>query len=179
MTIRARRATPPLVLGRKAIRAGTALVAIGAVLLSGAVPPAAAHTATRSRHLAREVCEDMVRDSVVAAAREPLSQPQQGSWTGTRYSCRYTFATGSLAVEVAVYRKPSAAKHAFTAAQRTTTERSRLYGVGQQAFQEQTTRRLVARKDNFLLTVDPTRLGALLDHDTIAWSATRAIFACW
>jgi hypothetical protein len=121
----------------------------------------------------------MVRDSVVAAAREPLSQPQAGTWTGTRYSCNYTFATGRLIVQVVVYRKPDAAKHAFIAARRKATERSQLYGVGQQAFQERTTRRLVARKDNFVLEVDPTELGAYLDHDTIAWSATRAVFDCW
>lgn len=138
----------------------------------------AAVPSSTSRDLAAEVCEDMVRDSAVAAAGEPLTVPQTGTWKGRRYTCTYRFADGSLRVRVNVARNVAAAKASFVEARRSSPGRTTLYGIGEQGFQARDGV-IVARKDNFVLTVDPTALPARLNQDSIAWSTTRAVFDCW
>ena len=138
----------------------------------------AAVLATPSKDLAAEVCEDMVRDSLIAAAGEALASPQRGSWAGHRYTCMYTFGDGTLRVRVDVMRSRSAAKARFLATRKEARLPSTLYGIGQQAFKSGDGA-VVARKDNFLLEVDPSRLPDRLNRDSLVWSTTRAIFDCW
>ena len=155
-----------------------------AVAVVAAVVPALSAAAevtkpkAEARELAGEVCEGMVGDAAVAAAGQQLLAPQQGAWSGSRYTCTYGFDGGSLALTVDVFPTVKAAKQGFSQVRDATTERTRLYGVGQQAFQADDLK-LVSRKDNFVLTVDPTALPTRLDRDAITWASTRAVFDCW
>jgi hypothetical protein len=131
-----------------------------------------------ARELAAEVCEDMVGDAAVGIAGEELLAPQQGTWTGWRYSCPYQFADGVLLVTVDVAKSVSEAKRTFKDVRRREVDPTRLFGIGQQAFQAEDLT-LVTRKDNFVLTVDPTALPSRIDRDAMAFATTRAVFDCW
>jgi hypothetical protein len=165
---------------RRARAAVCGLVVVLATLTAFAAPAASEVTklGSKARELAAEVCEDMVGDAAVSAAGEALLAPQQGTWTGSRYSCTYGFDGGSLALRVDVFKSVAAAKQAFAKVRDATTARTRLYGIGQQGFQAKDLV-LVSRKDNFVLTVDPTALPARMNRDAITWASTRAVFDCW
>ena len=159
-----------------------ALILVSAVALvcSFGAPAGAKVTkpGEKAQELAAEVCEDMVRDAAVSAAGTGLLTPQQGAWEGRRYSCPYQFDGGTLAVRVDVFKSVAAAKRGFEKVRKHTAVDTRLFGIGQQAFQAEDLT-LVSRKDNFLLTVDPTGLPDRLDRDAITWATTRAVFDCW
>jgi hypothetical protein len=156
-------------------------VVVVLVTLAGFAVPAASEVTkpgSKARELAAEVCEDMVGDAAVSAAGETLLAPQEGTWSGSRYTCTYGFDGGSLALHVDVFKSAAAAKQRFAKARDATTGRTQLYGIGQQGFQAKDLV-LVSRKDNFVLTVDPTALPARLNRDAITWASTRAVFDCW
>jgi len=164
---------------RRAAAAFAVLLAIAAGA-THAVPAAAEITKPNAtaRVLAAEVCEDMVGDAAIDAAGEELVTPQAGVWDGWRYTCPYQFDGGTLAVNVDVFKSVAAAKKGFTKVRDQTSGRTRLYGIGQQAFQGSDLT-LVSRKDNFVLTVDPTALPDRFNRDGIVWATTLAVFDCW
>jgi hypothetical protein len=151
---------------------GTVGVAAGPAAAKVTKPNAAA------RELAAEVCEEMVSDAAVGIAGEELLAPQQGTWTGWRFSCPYRFADGTLLVTVDVFRSVASAKRGFEKVRDRETDPTRLFGIGKQAFQAEDFT-LVSRKDNFVLTVDPTALPDRIDRDAMAFATTRAVFDCW
>jgi hypothetical protein len=158
---------------------GTVVLALGVVAV--AAGPAGAKVTrpnATARALAAEVCEDMVGDAAVGIAGEELLAPQQGTWTGWRYSCPYQFADGVLLVTVDVAKSVPEAKRTFKDARSREVDPTRLFGIGQQAFQAEDFT-LVTRKDNFVLTVDPTALSPRIDRDAMAFATTRAVFDCW
>jgi hypothetical protein len=164
---------------RAAGAAFTVVLAIAAVA-APAVPVGAEVTKPNAaaRELAAEVCEEMVGDAAIDAAGEALVTPQQGVWSGWRYTCPYQFDGGTLAVNVDVFKSVAAAKQGFAKVRGTARGRTRLYGVGQQAFQAGDLT-LVSRKDNFVLTVDPTALPDRFNRDGMVWATTLAVFDCW
>ena len=155
-----------------------ALVTVTTGMFAAARQSDAAVLATASKDLAAEVCEDMVRDSLIAAAGESLASPQRGTWAGHRYTCTYGFGDGTLQVRVDVMKSRAGARARFLATRNDARLPSTLYGIGQEAFKAGDGA-VVARKDNFLLEVDPSRLPDRLNRDSLAWSTTRAIFDCW
>jgi hypothetical protein len=164
----------------RALAAAVAVLLAVAAAVTSARPAAAkvAKPTAAARELAAEVCEEMVSDAAVHAAREQLVAPQQGAWSGSRYTCPYQFDGGTLAVDVDVFRSVDAAKKGFSTARDRMEDRTRLYGIGQQAFQAGDLT-LVSRKDNFVLTIDPTALPARFNRDGIVWATTLAVFDCW
>ena len=153
-------------------------VALFAAIATTSTSAVASAPTPASRQLAAEVCEDMVRDSAVAAAGEELVAPQQGSWSGRTYTCTYDFADGRLAVRVDMRRSTADARTKFAALRRSAASAKTLYGIGQQGF----IRRdgvLVTRKDEFILTVDSRALPDGMPSAAVTWSTTRAIFDCW
>jgi hypothetical protein len=165
---------------RRAVTTAFAVLLANAAVGAIAAPVGAKVTkpGAEARELAAEVCEDMVGDAAIDAAGEELVTPQQGVWTGWRYSCAYAFPDGTLAVNVDVFKSVAAAKQGFAKVRDKTEDRTRLYGIGQQAFQADDLK-LVSRKDNFVLTVDPTALPARFNRDGIVWATTLAVFGCW
>jgi hypothetical protein len=165
---------------RRLVQASVLAVLVVVGLLVAA--PAGARSSVDSlqdRVVAQEVCENMVRDAAVAAARQQLVGEQTGRWRGTRYTCRYDFGTGGvLLARVRVYQDDAGSEDAFAARQDAAKHSKKLYGLGSGAFRlEQTL--LVARKDNFVLTVDGRRLAEAVSPDSVVFSATRAVFDCW
>ena len=130
--------------------------------------------------VAAEACEPMVRDAVVAAVGAPLAAPPASAWHGRRYSCRYDVGDGSLVLYVDVQRDVAAAKAAFAAGARRAADRpERLNGLGQEAFQSSVDGQFVARKDRFLLRIDPSALPARLVRGDVAFAAAVAVMSCW
>src|SRR5262249_44108366 len=127
-----------------------------------------------SRVLAAMVCENEVRSVVESAIRGPLTTPQQGTWRdATHYVCTYPVGTGDFTMTVQVAKSGSGAKKLYERARTRAPKPQRLNGLGQAAYQDRTGV-LVARKDRFLLTADPTTLPALpagLNKGDVAFAA--------
>jgi hypothetical protein len=160
--------------------------AVAITMLVGSAAAAASAAAEEHSHrgqdrvLAAEVCEPMARESVVAAARQSLASKQQGQWQGSRYTCRYDLGdSGVLLARVRVYDDEAAAVHAFAVRRARVKRPSTLYGIGTGAFQVDRGTLLVAKKDNFVLTVDGRALASTVGPDGVVFSATRAVFDCW
>ncbi len=120
----------------------------------------------------------MVRTSVETAVGAPLAAPQEGTWTGHRYTCRYDIGDGTLVFSVDVQPNTARAKSTFASARHAALEPQRLNGLGDQAFQARNGI-FVGRKDRFVLRVDPSGLPGRLDRGTVAYAAARAVFNCW
>jgi hypothetical protein len=160
------------------------LLAVALLLVVGTVAaaPAGAASSVESVHdrvVAAEVCEPMVADVAVAAAGRTLTSEPKGRWTGTRYTCRYDFGPGGvLLARVRVYDDAEGSKEAFASRRRKAERPTTLYGLGSGAFKVGG-KVLVARKDNFVLTVDGRKLAAAVGPNGVVFSATRAVFDCW
>ena len=157
------------------------LVVAASVMLTGAAAGATSSVErVHDRARAAEVCEPMVRDSAVAAAKQSLVSRPKGRWQGARYTCRFDFGSaGALLARVRVYPDVADSTDAFTSRRRAARDPSKLYGIGGDAFEVGDGTLLVARKDNFVLTVDGRGLASSVDPDGVVFSATRAVFDCW
>jgi hypothetical protein len=167
----------------RSVRVVAAVFAVAITMLVGSIGVATADEHShrvQDRVLAAEVCEPMVRDAVVAAAQQSLVRTQKGRWQGSRYTCRYDLGEfGVLLARVRVYDDEAAAVHAFAVRRSRTTRPSTLYGIGTGAFEARDGSLLVAKKDNFVLTVDGRALSSTVRPDGVVFSATRAVFDCW
>ena len=101
----------------------------------------------------------------------------QGGALGGR-AVPYQFEGGTLLITVDVFESVAAAKQGFKEVRRREADPTRLFGIGRQAYQAENFT-LVSRKDNFVLTVDPTALPERMDRDAMAFATTRAVFDCW
>lgn len=162
--------------------AATGLV-LAAGSLFGTGSPASASPATPRTpdpHVATEVCEDMVRLEVEATINRPLAAPQTGKWVtpDKRYVCTYDVGGGTLVLRVDVQRNAKGARDAFRRARSRAGPSEQLHGIGELAFQAGDGT-LFARKDQFLLRVDPSDLPDGLSKRDVALSAAVAVMACW
>ena len=144
-----------------------------------AAPAGATVRTSDAQELATEACEEMVSTAVEAVIGHPLTTPPQGTWVRRDlYRCTYDVDGGTLVLRVDVAKNDAKAQAAFQAAQRKAPGRQRFNGLGQAAFQA-TDGTIVARKDRFLLTVDPSGLPTGLNRGDVAFAATVAVLACW
>lgn len=120
----------------------------------------------------------MVRASVAAATQLSVPDPQPGVWTGTTYSCTYVVGAGSLVLRVEVVADRPAAKAAYRAVRQASAVEQTFNGLGQAAFQS-TDGTIVARKDRFLLTSDPSLLPADQSKKDVSFAAVSAVLSCW
>jgi hypothetical protein len=153
---------------------------IGSLVASISLPaPAGASVeARKSRKLATEVCEDMVKDSIEAAIEGKLSAPQQGGWQGNIYVCTYKVGDGSIVLSVQVLPTTSGAKALYRSTIKASKVDQKFNGLGQESFQAKNAT-LVARKDRFVLTADPSLLPPRLNKRDIAFAAVAAVLSCW
>ena len=126
---------------------------------------------------ALQICEDMVRNSVVAATGGTLVAPQVGTWKGRRYTCTYTVPKGKLVMWVDVLPGRKSARKAFAAAKRKTTVAESVPRMGEQAFLAKDGH-VVVQKERFLLTVDPSKLRGF-SRPNVALGAAATIMTCW
>ena len=162
-----------------ALAAGLAASVVGFAGPAAAAVPASVR-ATDAKTLAVEVCEDMVRDAVVGSTGGPLAAPQAGSWNakGTRYTCTYPLNGGQLVIRVDTFPNKKKARAAYA----TTTKKSKvdqkLNGIGERAFLGKDGR-VVAEKDRFVLTTDPSRLPTKLSKANVSLAAVETVLSCW
>ena len=169
----------------RAFRGATILIVTALLMLAD--PEVAAgqsgstdHEVVQPRALAVEVCEDMVADAVETMTRAPLPQPQEGRWRGRRYTCDYELDAGRLRLTVAYTPTLEESRSTFATTKNGAQRPTDLFGIGGEAFQHRRSKAIVARKDNFILTVDPSRLDLPASgRDVLALAATRAVFDCW
>jgi hypothetical protein len=182
--------------GRRSVaRAVGALVAAAAVLFAGAAtagaavsgdgastttttPPVTGTRAQQAKTLAEEVCETMVQDAVVSVAGAPLPAPQVGAWAGKQYTCTYALADGQFVIRVDTYKNHKKARHAYAKAIRKTKIEQDLLGIGQQAVLARDGH-VIALKDLFVLSADPSGVPTKGDRANFALAAASAVLSCW
>ncbi len=171
---------------RRSDRRIAGLLALGllAALATTAAWPSPARAAVvpptgKAADIAKEVCEDMVTDAVESASERTLVGPPQGVWTASdHFTCTYDVGGGTITLGVRVLKSKRGASSAFDKAKRSAKKTTRLNGLGQGAFQAGDGT-LVARKDQFLLTIDPLTLPAGVKKADVALAASVAVLACW
>jgi hypothetical protein len=151
--------------------------------LSGAVAvfaPLAAAASTRAARSspAADVCEPMVRNAVEASVGSPLPGAQSGGWVGHTYTCTYPLAAGRLVLSVDDLGTKRQAKAAYRRRWSTAGHRTRLNGLGNAAYQR-ADGTLVALKDQFVLTVDPTASRVSVAPADLAFAAALGVMGCW
>jgi hypothetical protein len=148
--------------------------------LTGAVTlvPAVGAAAAPAKSPATEVCEPMVRNAIEASLGAPLPGPQQGGWAGRTYTCTYPVSGGQLVLRVDDLRTKAKAKAAYGRLATRAPRRTRLNGLGDAAFQA-ADGRLVAVKDQFLLSIDPSAVPAPAQRSDLAFAAVVAVMGCW
>lgn len=151
---------------------------IGSAVVFGAGSAAAG--ASSNSDVATEVCEVMVASAVEATLDRPLASPQNGTWVkpGKRYVCTYDVGGGELVLRVDVQRDVNGARDAYRRARVRAGRGEKLSGIGEQAMQA-TNGTVLARKDQFLLRVDPADLPQPLNKRDVALSAAVAVMTCW
>jgi hypothetical protein len=153
-----------------------ALAALGAALAVAAPLPAGA--SGRASNPATDVCESMVRNAVEASLGSPLPGPQVGAWAGRTYTCTYPLGAGRLVLSVDDVGTKAKAKAAFKRRASTAGRRTRLNGLGNAAYQR-ADGTLVAMKDQFVLTVDPTASRVSVTPSDLAFAAALGVLNCW
>jgi len=131
-----------------------------------------------ARELAAEVCQDMVRDAIAASLGTPLPGVQQGSWTGTVFTCRYPLPGGEFVLRVNQFRSKAGAGRAFTRLARDAPGSTRLNGIGDRAFQARSGI-LEVWKDQFVLDADPSAVPPPIGRSDLAFAAVVAVMGCW
>jgi len=161
-----------------------AATALAAGLFGFAAPATAAVPAsvkaTDAKTLAVEVCEDMVRDVVIGSTGGPLAGPQSGTWNanGTRYTCTYPLNGGQLVIRVDTYPNQKKARSAYAKTTKKSKVDQKLNGIGERAFLARDGH-VVAEKDRFVLTADPSRLPAKLSKANVSLAAVESVLSCW
>jgi hypothetical protein len=156
-------------------------VGIAGSLVSRTAGSSGALTPARSGHVAQrvtEACSEEVRGAIEAALGTPLAAAQQGNWQASRYVCAYPVGGGTLFILVDVFNDSRGATAAFTRTQRATPQYQRLNGLGQDAFQRPDGL-FVARKDIFVIRIDPSAVPAQISHSDVAFAAAVQLLACW
>ena len=168
-----------------ALVARSCLYGIGAVWILAlaallAAPAGASGPQKRSPKLATEVCEEMVQEAIEAVAGAPLAAAPVGEWIVPKqqYVCTYVLDGAPLTMTVDVGKTIKVAKSEFSKARSAAEARETLHGIGQQAFQTPDGT-LIARKDNFVLRVDPTAIPDRVQRRDLAFAASLAVMSCW
>lgn len=156
-----------------------ALCAVAAgLLVAGPWTSVAGADADGSANPATDVCEPMVGNAIVEFLAAPLPAAQHGAWAGHTYTCTYPLTGGRLVLTVDQLRSKAAATAAYSRLARATKGRTRLNGLGNAAFQAPNGT-LVARKDQFVLAVDPTAAPPGVRPGDLAFAAVVAVMGCW
>jgi hypothetical protein len=128
---------------------------------------------------AREVCNTMVRDSVVGTVGLPLVTEPASATRGDTFSCTYAFEGGALELSVRDLRTLPDARDYFRDLRGREAVGDRLTGLAAGGFSK-SDGSVVAMKDAMILTVDvthlpPTRIGG----SDVAVDVAASVLHCW
>jgi hypothetical protein len=128
---------------------------------------------------AREVCNTMVRESVVAAVELPLVSEPVSAVRGDTFSCDYSFEGGALELSVRDLRRVGQARDYFRGLRDREAVGDTLSGLAAGGFTK-SDGSAVAMKDAMVLTVDVTRLPPTrIGGSDVAISVAAAVLHCW
>jgi hypothetical protein len=128
---------------------------------------------------AREVCNTMVRDSVVGTVGLPLVTEPASVTRGDTFSCTYSFEGGALELSVRDLRTLPDARDYFRDLRDREAVGDTLTGLAAGGF-SRSDGSVVAMKDAMVLTVDvthlpPTRIGS----PDVAVDVAASVLHCW
>ena len=106
---------------------------------------------------AGSICSGMVRDAAEIALDEPVQGRQRAERSGDVYSCRYEFDDGMLELAVEDSGSPADALLSVERLAAGPDVAERISGLGAGGF-EKADGSIVLAKDEFVLTIDVTRL---------------------
>jgi hypothetical protein len=128
---------------------------------------------------AREVCNTMVRESVVATVGLPLASEPVSAVRGDTFSCTYSFDGGELELSVRDLRTLGQARDYFRSLRDREAVGDTLSGLAAGGFRKPDGS-TVAMKDAMVLTVDVTRLPPTrIEAPDVAVDVAAAVLHCW
>lgn len=127
---------------------------------------------------AGSICSGMVRDAAEIALDEPVQGRQRAERSGDVYSCRYEFADGVLELAVEDRGSPADALLSVERLAAGPDVAGRISGLGAGGF-EKVDGSIVLAKDEFVLTIDVTRLPATVDKGAVSLRVAEAVMDCW
>jgi len=162
------------------IAAGAALlVACGSSGDSSEVAlPAGAVGDAAPTEQAGSICSGMVRDAAEIALDQPVQGRQRAERSGAVYSCRYEFEDGVLELAVEDRGTSAEALRSVEKGAAGPDVADRISGLGAGGF-EKTDGSIVLAKDEFVLTIDVTRLPATVDKGAVSLRVAAAVMDCW
>jgi hypothetical protein len=128
---------------------------------------------------AREVCSDMVRESVPSSVGLPLAGEPASSVRGDTFSCRYMFDGGALELSVRDLHTLRQAREYFRELRgRDGGLQDALPGLSEGGF-SRSDGSVVAKKDAMILTVDVTQLPLGAERSDVAIDVAATVLGCW
>ena len=129
------------------------------------------------------VCSDDTRAKVQQLLGLPGAPHASATWADSVYACSYDLPMGSMTLSVRVLPGAAEAAARFAADQKSAVGAQSLAGLGQRAFGTPAGTASVV-KDNQILTVDATRLPAVvgtgqLKRTDLADQVAAAVLDCW
>lgn len=140
--------------------------------------PAASPSAAAAMVCAAETHADIVK--VLGLSATP---PSHATWANHLYTCAYRLPMGPLVISVEQSADRTAAGDYFAAQRKRLGNTESLDGLGESSY-GQAAGRVVLRKDNFVLTVDATRLPPVFGAQQskrfdFAYEIASDILGCW
>jgi hypothetical protein len=172
-------------MGRRPSRAlvagGAAVIALAGACGGGESEAPVAHGSARTGvgPAAREVCSAMVRESVPASVGLPLVGEPVSSVRGDTFSCRYSFARGTLDLSVRDLHTLPQAREYFRQLRGREGVEDALSGLAAGGF-TRSDGSVVAMKDAMVLTVDPTGLPSTGNEPVnVGIDVAATVLHCW
>lgn len=173
------------------------LLALPVLLVAGCgaagqpAPAAAEHPATGAVAAApgappdnaTMVCSEDIKSKVQQVLALPAEPPTRATWTDPVYTCDYTLPVGPMTLTVRVLPDAAQAGARLAADRSAAPGAAPLAGLGQQAFGTPAGTAEVL-KDNFVLTVDTTRLPEVFGPNDqkrtdLAYEVASDVLGCW
>jgi hypothetical protein len=164
----------------------TLILLLGAALLFGACGSNGGDsnaTAGKSpSEQARMICQSEAREDIASALGVKPVKVSAPTWSDHLYSCKYMYSNGAIPLSVKELDGTAATTRYFESLAQT-LGRVDAIGLGQGAFST-TNHSVVVRKDNKVLTVDPSQLPGEFgappqSPSTVALTVATTIMGCW
>jgi len=158
-----------------------ALSACGGSSTSSSGGDAIAHGSARrgAGPATREVCDEMVRDSVPSTVGMPLVGEPVSAVRGDTFTCRYAFDGGTLDLSVRDMHTLRQAREYFREIKRGEAVKDVLPGLAEGGFTK-ADGSVVAKKDAMILTVDVTALPPTrVDPSGVGIDVAATVLGCW
>jgi hypothetical protein len=170
-------------------RSWTRLLASAAVLGAGclaacggsaesAEPPEGARGDAAPSRQAASICEKMVRDGIEEIVDGGVVGAPRATRADPTYECRYRLTDGSIQLTVENFETPAKAQRELERLLADPDVREELPGLAHGGLWR-TNGNLDLAKDEYVLTIDVTRLNALDNKHAASLRIAEAVLGCW